>query len=115
MSSEHQASLHELEILEHNLQHLSMQKQTIQLELNETINALNEIEKTNDEVYRVLGNIMLRADKSLLRKELEEKKRVLALRLEACEKQEALLEKKAQDLSRKSTQISQSKNESHNA
>jgi len=93
-------SLRELEILEHNLHHFSMQKQTIQLEMNEVINALNELETAHDEVYRVISNIMVRADKPSLRKELEERKRLLSLRLDALDKQEKLMESKVQEIRR---------------
>ncbi|MCH7568212.1 MAG: prefoldin subunit beta [Nanoarchaeota archaeon] len=90
--------IQELQILEQNLQGLMMQKQALQLELNETINALEEIKKTNDEVYKVIGTVMLKADKQTILKELEEKKKILELRVNAIEKQEKLIESKAEEL-----------------
>jgi len=84
----------EAHLLEHNIQQVLMQKQALQLELNEVSNALVELNKTKDEVFRVMGNIMMRASKESLRKELEGKKKALELHLALVEKQEAIIEEK---------------------
>lgn len=78
-----------------------MQKQSLEIELNEASNALKELEKSPDEVYKVIGNIMLRTNKSDLKKELEEKKRIIGLHVSATEKQEALIEMKVSELRKK--------------
>lgn len=90
--------IQELQILEQNLQALMMQKQAFQLELNQTVNALSEVEKTNDEIYKLAGSIMLKADKKIVIKELGEKKKILELRTNAIEKQEKFLESKAEEI-----------------
>ena len=69
--------IEELQIIEHSLQNLSLQRQTLQVEISEIDNAISEIKKTNDEVYRVLGDIMLKSNKESLLKELSERKKVL--------------------------------------
>ena len=56
--------IQELQILEQNLQNLIMQKQSVQIELNESLNALEELKISDDEVYKVLGGIMIKADKN---------------------------------------------------
>ena len=95
MSSDfQQGDMRELQVLDHNMQQMIMQKQSLQLELNETLNALSEIDKTSDEVYRVIGPAMMRVEKSSLRKELEERKKLLTLRIESFEKQESIIESK---------------------
>lgn len=88
--------IQELQILEQNLQGLIMQKQTIQIELNEISNALKDLKKSDDEVYRITGGIMLKANKADLTRELEEKKKILDLRVSAIEKQEKILEEKSE-------------------
>ena len=98
LDKETQQTIQELQILEHNMQNLLMQKQAFQLELNETLNALEEVKKTNDTIYKVTGSIMLKANKDVILKELEEKKKIFELRVEAIEKQEGLLESKAKEL-----------------
>jgi len=88
----------DLQMIEQNVQNLSLQKQTSQVELNEINNALAEIEKTNDEIYKILGGIMIKTDKTALKKELGEKKKLLELRIQTIEKQEKLVSEKAKKL-----------------
>jgi len=88
----------ELQILDRNLQAFLVQKQSMQAELNEVSNALAEAKSTKDEVYKVLGNVMLKTNKESLIKELEEKKKVLDLRVNSIEKQEKLLESRSNKL-----------------
>jgi prefoldin beta subunit len=95
---ETQKKIQELQILEHQAQSFQSQKQTFQLDLNETINALNEVKKTEDSVYKILSGIMLKADKNELLNELKEKEKILDLRINSIEKQESLIEKKAHEL-----------------
>ena len=88
----------ELQQIEQNAQALLMQKQTLQVEVNEIQNALAEIQQSTGEVYRILGGIMLRSTKEHLTKELTEKKKVIDLRIQAIEKQEAILDGKSRKL-----------------
>ncbi|HIG51854.1 TPA: prefoldin subunit beta [Candidatus Pacearchaeota archaeon] len=89
-----QQKIQEAQMLEQSMNSLLMQRQAFNLELNETLNALEEVKKTDDEIYKLSGSIMLKADKEKVKKELEDKKKILELRLESIEKQEKLLEKK---------------------
>jgi prefoldin beta subunit len=95
--SENSDSVNDLKFLEHNLQQFLAQKQALQIELNEIINALNELENSDEEVYRVLGPVMIKSEKSRLRPELEERKRLLDSRISSVEKQEELITKKIID------------------
>ncbi len=93
-SSEANKTIEESQILEQHLGEFLAQKQTIQIELQEILNALEELEKTNDEVYKILGNVMIKSDKSVLSKELEERKKLMQLRISSIEKQEKIVEEK---------------------
>lgn len=93
-----QEKIKELQISEQNLQALLMQRQAFQLELNETETALSEVSKTGDEIYRITGQVMLKADKQEIEKELKEKKDILSLRLKSIEKEEDSLRKKDERL-----------------
>ena len=84
--------IQEFQALEQNLQNFLAHKQSIQLELNEITNALNELKISDDEVYKIISGIMLKSKKENLKKDLEEKKKLLELRISSIEKQEALLE-----------------------
>lgn len=86
--------LEELHALESNLQNFLMQKQAAQIELNEISNALGEIEKS-EEIYKMISGVMLKTTKKEMKKELDDKKRVIEMKISSMEKQEKLLEKDA--------------------
>src|SRR3989338_9925324 len=77
-----------LQLLEQTFQNLIFQKQTFQIDLNEIKTALDEVEKTKADVFRVLGQIMVKADKPTLKKELKEKFDTLNLRMKSIDRQE---------------------------
>jgi len=86
-----QEQIQQLQMLEQNFQQLLMQKQAFQLELNETKTASEEVTKAKSDVFRVLGQVMVKADKKTLKKELSEKQDLLTLRMTSIEKQETEL------------------------
>ena len=53
-----------LQLLEQSLQQILMQKQSLHLEQNELSNALSELNKASDPVFRVIGSVMIKADKN---------------------------------------------------
>jgi len=63
-----------LQIMEQNLQALGMQKQQFSTQLFEIDSALKELDKT-ETAYKIVGNIMVSANKDTLQKELTQKKR----------------------------------------
>ena len=87
--------IQELQILEQNIQGLLMQKQSFQIELSEALNALSDLKKSGDEVYKIVGGLMVRSEKSSLIAELEEKKKIFELRISSIEKQEKIFDEKA--------------------
>ena len=86
--------IQEIQLFEQQLQGFLMEKQVIQGEYNEVNNALDEIKKTDDEVYKVLGGIMIKANKKTLSEELQERKKIAEVRINALEKQEKLVQNK---------------------
>ena len=90
--------IQELQILEQSLQNLMLQKQAFQIELSETLNALSELSETKEEVYKIVGSVMLRAKKDQLIKDLEHKKGLIDLRIKNIEKQEDMLREKSLNL-----------------
>ena len=91
IDKETQQKIQELQNYEQTLQGLLMQKQTFQIELNESENALSEITKSKDDVFKIVGNIMIKSNKESVEKELKQKKDLLTLRLKSIEKQETEL------------------------
>lgn len=98
IDSETSKKIQELQVIEHNMQAFLMQKQSIQLELNEIATALDELKNSSGEVYKILGGIMIKANRDSLTGELKEKKKLLDLRLSSVEKQEKLIEAKSEEL-----------------
>lgn len=91
ISKETQEKIQNLQILEQNLQSILMQKQAFQIELSESENALKEVTTSKDEVYRLIGQIMIKSSKTEIEKELSQRKDILALRVKAIERQEIQL------------------------
>lgn len=110
MSSAQQHEMQELSILEHNLQALVVQFQTVELEMNEINTALAEVKGTKEDVYRVLSSVMVKSDKAKIVEELEKKKKVLEMRLQTIEKQQKLLESKSEQIRREIEKSQSSEN-----
>ena len=80
--------IQQMKILEQNLQNLIMKKQAFQMELSETQSASKEIENSGEEVFKIIGQLMIKTDKSKMKQELSNKEKILDLRTKAIEKQE---------------------------
>lgn len=98
IDKETERGIQELQILEQAIQNLLLQKQAFQIEISETNNALEELKKTKDDAFKIVGQIMIKADKAELEKELEGKKKLLNLRLNSIQKQEDLMSEKIEKL-----------------
>lgn len=86
-----QNKLQEMQMLEQNLQNILMQKQAFQMESAETESALSEIENAGDEVFKIIGQLMIRSDKSKIKDELRNKMKIIELRTKTIDKQEESL------------------------
>ncbi|MGY4884974.1 MAG: prefoldin subunit [Nanobdellota archaeon] len=84
-------SIQEIQFLEQGLQNILFQKQAFQMELSETKEALKELENAKDEVYKVIGQIMIKSEKSKMKEELLSKIKIFELRMKELEKQENAL------------------------
>ncbi len=83
--------IQEMQVLDQNIQNLVLQKQAFQMELSETKSALKEIENAGDEVFKIIGQLMLKTEKSKINQELSNKEKILDLRIKTIEKQESSL------------------------
>jgi prefoldin beta subunit len=92
-----QKKIQEIQILEQNLHNLLLQKQAFQMELSETQAAKKEI-ITSEDVFKVIGQLMLRAEKEKVKEELSNKEKLLDLRIKSIEKQENSLAEKLDSL-----------------
>ena len=89
--------IQQLQILEQSLQNFLGQKQQFQVQLVEIESALNELENTN-KAYKIVGNIMVEAEKTELKADLQSKKEMLELRIKTMEKQETQVREKTSKL-----------------
>ena len=79
-----------LQQLQQTLQSVAGQKQQVELELSETDKALAELEKSTEDtpVYKSVGSILVKSNKSTLLSELKERKELLTTRVTVLGKQE---------------------------
>lgn len=89
--------IQELQFLEQNIQNLFFQKQSIQAELSEINSALKEIEKSDEDVFKIVGQLMIKSNKENVKKELSDKKKLFDKRIEEIDKQEKTLLKKLEE------------------
>lgn len=90
--------IQELQLLEQSLQNTLMQKQAFQMELSETQAALGELKNSGDEVFKIIGQLMIKSEKSKITDDLENKEKILNLRVSTLEKQENSLTEKFERL-----------------
>lgn len=97
MEKDAEQKINQLQMLEYNMHQLSSQRQQFDSQLLEISSALNDLEG-KESAYKIVGNIMVKTDQATLKKELEEKKERLQVRIKTIEKQEASYKEKAEAL-----------------
>jgi prefoldin beta subunit len=91
------------EQLQQNLQAILMQKQQVDLESSEVEKALEQLKKASDTdaVYKSAGNLLVRAKKDELLKELDERRELSGTRSAVLAKQEQRVRESAKELEAK--------------
>ena len=92
--AESDKKIQDMQIIEETLHNILLQKQAFQMELSETISAIGEVKNSKDDLFKIIGQIMLKTSKSKILEELENKERILNLRIKSLEKQENTLNEK---------------------
>jgi prefoldin beta subunit len=100
MENHNDEELQEMQVLDQNLHNVLLQKQSFELELSETKAASKEIAKSGD-VYKLIGDLLIKREKSQAKEELENKEKILELRIKSVEKQQDALEKRLEELRKK--------------
>ena len=93
-----QEKIQEMQMLEQTLQNLLMQKQSFQMELSETESALEAITSSGDEVFKIIGQLMIKVEKPKMKEELETKKKMIELRIKTMGNQESSLTEQLEKL-----------------
>ena len=68
------------------------------MELSETESSLKEIEQAGEEVFKIIGQLMIKTDKSKIKKELLNKQKIIDIRMKTLEKQESSLSEKVKEI-----------------
>lgn len=98
VSKEAEQKISEVQLVEQNIQSLLLQKQNFQVQFTEIDNALTELEKSDDEVYKIVSGLMIKTNKDKLKGELNSKREVIEIRIKNIEKQESKLKEKISEL-----------------
>ena len=91
-----------LQNFERQLQAVVMQKQQLQIQLNEIKLSLEALEKvTSGEVYKSIGSILIKTTKEDAKEDLENKKGLIEARVKSLAQQEEKLKSEFQRLQKK--------------
>lgn len=98
-----QERLLRLQQLQQTLQSVLAQKQQVEIELTEIEQALSELQKMTDDavIYKAIGSLLVRAEKSKITADLNERKELLNTRATVLGKQEERLRPQIKDLQTK--------------
>jgi len=98
-----QQRLLRLQQLQQTLQGVLTQKQQLELELGEVEQALSELEKLSDTgiIYKSIGSLLVKSEKTKVTTELNERKDLLNMRINVLGKQEERLRTQVKDLQEK--------------
>ena len=81
------------------MQGIAVQKETLHLQLAEISSALDELDKTKEtDVYKISGPLLIKTEKSDVKKDLEEKKELIDVKVKTLEKSEQKIKVKIDEL-----------------
>lgn len=104
-SKQIQQLLNQAQLYQQQMQGIMAQKENMNVQLIEISKALEELEKTktDEEVYKIAGPILIKSKKAEVKKELKEKEDIIRARLKTMESGEKRIKDKIEDLRDKIT------------
>lgn len=95
-----QHQLNQFQQLQQQAQAVAVQKQSVDIQLNETTTALEELKKTEPgvEVFKTAGNLLIKVERDSTLEELEDKVETLKLRQQTMSRQEERVLKKLEEM-----------------
>jgi prefoldin beta subunit len=100
-----QEKIGRLQVMEQNIQSFHLQRQNISVQLAEIDHALQELGDTKEQVFKIIGQVMISSTAPELKKDLKSKKEALEVRVKSLENQESILREKAEALQRDVVQV----------
>jgi len=89
LDEETQQKIQQLQMMEQSFQQLLMQKNAFSMENNETDLIIKEVEKTEGEVSRIIGNqVVIKSTKETIIEEMKKKKELINIRMKTIDEQE---------------------------
>ncbi len=100
---EAQQLIMQMQAFQQQYQTLNIQREALSMQKIESEKALDELKKAKDkeEVFKIVGPVLVKSTKSELVKELGEKKETGELRLKSLEKQEERIREKLEEIQKK--------------
>ena len=99
LSPEIQAKIQELQMMEQSFQQLLMQKNAFSMESNETDFIITEVEKTEGEVSRIIGNqVVIKSTKEAVLEDMKKKKELIDTRMKSIDDQEKEFSEKIESI-----------------
>ncbi|MBT3397517.1 hypothetical protein HOA55_00755 [archaeon] len=99
LDEETQQKIQELQILEQSFQQFLMQKNAFSMEANETDYIIQEVEKSEGEISRIIGNqVVVKSTKEKILEEMNHKKELIGTRMKSIDDQEKEFSEKIQTI-----------------
>lgn len=108
-SKDSSSKIQEIQILENTLNQILMQKQAFEFELQESESALSELSSSGEEVYKIIGQLMIKTDKSKIKEEMNNKITLISLRIKNLDKQESTINDKIESIKKTLPEFSEDK------
>ena len=89
LDEETQQKIQQLQMMEQTFQQLLMQKNAFSMEANETDYIIKEVEKTQGEVSRIIGNqVVIKSTKEAILEDMKKKQELIKTRMKTIDEQE---------------------------
>ena len=99
LDEETQQKIQQLQMMEQTFQQLLMQKNAFSMEQNETDFIIKEVEKTEGEVSRIIGNqVVIKSTKEAILEDMKKKKELIDTRMKTIDEQEKEFSEKIESI-----------------
>jgi prefoldin beta subunit len=99
LDQETQQKIQQLQMMEQSFQQLAMQKNAFNMEASETEHVINEVEKAEGEVMRIVsGQVVIKSTKEKILEEMKKKQELIVSRMKQMEEQEQEFSKNVESL-----------------
>lgn len=94
--------LEQAQLFQQQMQGIAAQREALNMQLIEINKSMEELEKTKEkEIYKISGPILIKQGTEEVKKDLDEKKQLIGLRIKTLEKSEQKLAEKLEELREK--------------